>query len=157
MRRREGTNPESTVPQRPLSAPFCKRNERGIIAPNVGFLLCSRPSFDPTLGADRIGDSRIVFGMHERHRASAKRVATLVEPKRMLADPLVDRSPRNSRTVAAVCASQNVDRPAVQEPIPPGLVAQTMIAAASLQLAGVGRVLLKADLRDAPSALLRTR
>jgi hypothetical protein len=117
----EGTNPESAIPQRALSAPFCKRNERGIIAANVSFLLCSRPSFDSTLGGDRIDYSRIVFGMHKRHRASAKRVATLVEPKGMFTDPLVDRSPRDSRLVAAVCAAQNVDRRAVQEPVPPGL------------------------------------
>jgi hypothetical protein len=90
----EGRIHKSAVPQRALSAPFCKRNERGIIAANVSFLLCSRPSFDSTLGRDRIDYSRIVFGMHERHRTSAKRVATLVEPKGMFADPFVDRSPR---------------------------------------------------------------
>jgi hypothetical protein len=90
------------------------RNERGVIVANVSFLLSSRPPFDSTLSGDCIDDSRIMFSMHERHRASTKRVATLVEPKGMFADPLVDRSPRHSRIVAAVCAAQNVDRRAVQ-------------------------------------------
>jgi len=107
-----------------------------MIAANVSFLLCSRPSFDSTLGGDRIDYSRIVFGVHERHWASAKRVATIVEPKGMFADPLVDRPPRDSRIVAAVCATQNVDRRAIQEPVPLELVAHPIIEAKSLQLGG---------------------
>ena len=132
----EGRIQKSAIPQRALSAPFCKRNERGIIAANVSFLLCSGPSFDSTLGGDRIDYSRIVFGVHERHWASAKRVATIVEPKGMFADPLVDRPPRDSRIVAAVCATQNVDRRAIQEPVPLELVAHPIIEAKSLQLGG---------------------
>jgi hypothetical protein len=38
--------------------------------------------------------------------------------------------------VTAGCAAQNVDRRASQEPVPPELVAHTMIAAKSLQLGG---------------------
>src|SRR3984885_14885148 len=107
-----------------------------MIAANVSFLLCSRPSFDSTLGGDRIDYSRIVFGVNESHWASEKRVETLIKPKGMFADPLVDRPPRDSRIVAAVCATQNVDRRAIQEPVPLELVAHPIIEAKSLQLGG---------------------
>jgi hypothetical protein len=80
--------------------------------------LRSRPPFNTTLGRRRIGDSRVVFGVHQLQGAAAKRVATIVEPLDMFADPLVDRPPSDARIVAAVRAAQNVDRRAIQEPVP---------------------------------------
>jgi hypothetical protein len=84
-------------------------------------LLRSRPPFDATVGRHRVGDSRIVFGVRQRHGASAKRVATLVEPLDMFADPRVDRPSSDARIVATVRAAQYVNRTPVQEFGPPNL------------------------------------
>jgi hypothetical protein len=111
----------SSLLQRPFSAALGERDEHREITTDIGFLLRSRPPFDATLGRHRVGDSRIVFGVRQRHGASAKRVATLVEPLDMFADPRVDRPSSDARIVATVRAAQYVDRSPVQEFGPPNL------------------------------------
>jgi hypothetical protein len=112
---KDGSGDKSSPLERAFSAPFGELNESGEIAADIGFVLRSRPPLDTTLGRQRVGDSRVVFGVHHRHEAAAKRLATLVEPVSMFADPLVDRSPSSARIVAAVRAEQNVDRGAIHQ------------------------------------------
>ena len=103
--------PASVASLRPSLRQDCKGRK---VSAHIGFLLGSRPTLDPPLGGDRIGDPLVVLSENKLHGAAHERIAVGNQPLRMLTYSLLERSACDSCVIAAVRAFEDIYRCPIQ-------------------------------------------